>query len=57
MVQYLSRYGFTRLYASRSEYLTVTSLTQTCLNPAQTSTPGEHTAHAAVKNATDYSVT
>jgi hypothetical protein len=39
MVQYPRPYGFTRLYASRSEDLTVTSLTQTCLNPAHTSTP------------------
>jgi hypothetical protein len=39
MVQYPRPYGFTRLYASRSEDLTVTSLTQTCLNLADTSTP------------------
>ncbi len=39
MVQYPRPYGFTRLYVSRSEDLTVTSLTQTCLNPAPTSTP------------------
>jgi hypothetical protein len=39
MVQYPRPYGFTHLYASRSEDLTVTSLTQTCLNPAHTSTP------------------
>ncbi len=39
MIQYPRPYGFTRLYASRSEDLTVTSLTQTCLNPAHTSTP------------------
>jgi hypothetical protein len=57
MVQYPRPYGFTRLYASRSEDLTVTSLTQTCLNPAPTSTPREHTVHAAVNSATDYSIT
>jgi hypothetical protein len=39
MVQYPRPYGFTRLYASRSEDLTVTSLTQACINPAHTSTP------------------
>ena len=39
MVQYPRPYGFTRLYASRSEDLTITSLTQTCFNPAHTSTP------------------
>ena len=39
MVQYPRPYGFTRLYASRSEDLTITSLTQTCFNPAQPSTP------------------
>jgi hypothetical protein len=43
MVQYLRPCGFTRLYASRSEDLTVTFLTQTCLNPGHTSTPqGEY---------------
>jgi hypothetical protein len=51
MVQYPCPYGFTRLYASRSEDLTVTSLTQTYLNTAHTSTPGSiqpmlpYTAH------------
>jgi hypothetical protein len=35
MVQYPRPYGFPRLYASGSEDLTVTALTQTCLNPAQ----------------------
>jgi hypothetical protein len=39
MVQYPRPYGFTHLYASRSEDLTVTSLTQTCFNPAHISTP------------------
>ena len=39
MVQYPRPYGFTRLYASRSEDLTITSRTQTCFNPAHTSTP------------------
>ena len=39
MVQYPRPYGFTRLYASRSEDLTITSQTQTCFNPAHTSTP------------------
>ncbi len=39
MVQYLRPCGFTRLCASRSQDLTVTSLTQTCLNPAYISTP------------------
>ncbi len=38
MFQYPRPYELTRLYASRSEDLTVTSLTQTCLNPAHTST-------------------
>ena len=39
MVQYPRPYGFTRLYASRPEDLTITSLTETCFNPAHTSTP------------------
>jgi hypothetical protein len=56
MVQYPRPYGFTRLYASRSEDLTVTSLTQTCLNPAHTSTPRGHATHAAVNSVTYYSI-
>jgi hypothetical protein len=39
MVQYPRPYGFTRSYASHSEDLTVSSLTQTCINPGYTSTP------------------
>jgi hypothetical protein len=43
MVQYPRSYGFTHLCASRSEDLIVTSLVQTCFNPAHTSTPrGAH---------------